>query len=58
MSQKTSIQSQSKSHVGRMDLLLAFEVFHDVQESVIDVGMFDKSNLYLIQIAQRVLRSG
>ncbi len=51
MSQKISTQIQSKSHVGRMDLLLAFEIFHDVQESVIDVGMFNKSNFYLIQIA-------
>lgn len=51
MSQNTTTQSQRESRVGRMDPRLAFEVFHDVQESIVDVRMFDESNLYLIQIA-------
>ena len=34
--------------MSQMDSRLAFEILHDVQESIIDVRMFDEPDLYLV----------
>ena len=37
------------------DLRLALEIFHDIEKPIVDFGMFYKSHLDLIQVAQGIL---
>lgn len=38
------------------NLRLAFEVFHNVQESIVYVWLIGKLNLDLVEVAERILR--
>lgn len=34
---------------------MAFEVFHNVQEAIVDIGLVAKLNLDLVEVAERIL---
>lgn len=52
MLEQVSLSPYSKQN---NDLRLAFEVFHDVQEPVVDIGLVVELDLNLVQICKSVL---
>lgn len=48
-----SVQVFSLSDV--VFLRLAFEILHDIEESVVYIGLFRKLNFNLVQVAQSIL---
>ena len=43
------------SSFGRRHTRLAFEVFHDIQELVINLGFINETDFDLVKITQRIL---
>lgn len=52
---KSVIHSREKLFTQAKHIRLTLEIFHYVQEPIIDVGLVDEADFDLVQIAERVL---